>query len=268
VSTPRRSLSLCAWACNEAPIVELFVQKTVADLARVSDDFELIVVDDGSTDGTLEKLHALQPSTPQLRVVSHGRNRGYGACFDTTLRLTTKDVVLWNTVDMFFDTAELPAFLARLDEFDLVQGVRTDLEANPLRGKLNTVVNYWLIRVLFGIPMSEFQNVKVFRRWLLDRIELQAQSGFVNAEIGIKAHYLGARMTEVPMTFQPRRGGQPKPASAAVVWGTLSDVFGLWFQWVVLRRAPRAPVRHPVVTLPARAWGKAGFPKGRTNGRY
>ena len=260
----RRSVSLCSWACNEESIIDEFVRKTIVDLERVADDYELIVVDDGSTDRTLERLRALQTTTPALRVTSHGRNLGYGKCFDTTLRMATKDVVLWNTVDMFFDTAELPRFLQYLGEFDLIQGVRTDLLANHLRGKLTTIVNYWLIRLLFGIRMSEFQNVKVLRRALMDRIHLQARSGFVNAEIGLKAHFLGARIKEVPMQFHSRKGGEPKGAPIAVLWTTLSDVLGLWFQWVVLRRVPRAPVRHAVATLPQRAWSELGSRKGRS----
>ena len=259
---PRPRLSLCAWACNEEPIIDEFVRKTDADLKRVSDDYELIVVDDGSTDSTLERLRAAQATVPALRVATHGRNLGYGSCFRTTIGMATKDVILWNTVDMFYDTAELPRFLQHLDQFDLVQGVRTDLGANPWRGKLTTFVNYWLIRALFGIRMSEFQNVKVLKRALMDRIQLQAETGFVNAEIGIKAHCLGARIKEVEMTFHPRRGGGPKGAPLRLLRRTFTEVLRLWFQWMVLRRIPRAPVRHAVDTLAVRRWSTPEFLKG------
>src|SRR5262249_16342350 len=150
----RPSLSLCAWAHNEEGIIDEFVRKTDADLRRVSDDYEIIVVDDGSGDGTLERLHALQARFPPLRVATHEKNLGYGSCFRTTLGMATKDVVLWNTIDMFHDTAELHTLLQHLDRFDLIQGVRTDLDANQWHRKLTTIVNYWLIRTLFAIPMS------------------------------------------------------------------------------------------------------------------
>ena len=261
---PRPTVSLCAWACNEEAIVDSFVRTTMADLGRVSDDYELIVVDDGSTDRTLERLRTLQAEFPALRVATHGRNLGYGQCFRTTLGMATRELLLWNTVDMFHDTAELPRLLQYLDRFDLVQGVRTDLQANPWRGKLTTIVNYWLIRTLFRLPMSEFQNVKVLKRTLFEQMQLQADSGFVNAEIGIKAFYLGARIKEVEIVFHPRRGGESKGARPAVLWRTLADVFGLWFQWLVLRRMPRAPIQHPVETLPRRSWSTREFLKGRS----
>jgi glycosyltransferase involved in cell wall biosynthesis len=260
----RPSVSLCAWACNEETLIDVFVQKTDADLKRVSDDYELIVVDDGSTDATLERLRALEAQFPALRVATHGRNLGYGSCFRTTIGMATKQIILWNTIDMFHDTTELPTLLCHLDRFDLIQGVRTDLDANPWNRKLTTLVNYWLIRLLFTIRMSEFQNVKVFRRGLMDGIRLEAHSGFVNAEIGIKAFYLGARIKEVEIAFHPRRGGESKGASPQMLWLTLSDVIRLWFQWVVLRRAPRAAVQHPVEILPRRRWSRPEFLKGRS----
>src|SRR5262249_34517808 len=160
------------WACNEEPIVDEFVRKTDADLKAVADDYEIIVVDDGSSDRTLERLRALEAAFPALRVATHGRNRGYGACFRTTLGMATKQIVLWTTVDIFHDTADLPRLLQHLDRFDLIQGVRTDLDANALHRKLTTLVNYWLIRVLFAVPLSEFQNVKVLKRELLRQIRL------------------------------------------------------------------------------------------------
>ena len=259
----RPSLSLVAWALNEEAIIDRFVRKTDADLRRVADDYELIVVDDGSTDETLPRLCTLQAEFPALRVAAHGRNLGYGACFRTTIGMATKGVLLWNTIDMFHDTAELGRLLAPLGEFDLVQGVRTDLDANPWHGKLATSVNYWLIRIMFGIALSEFQNVKVFRRSLMDRIVLESESGFVNAEIGIKAFYLGARIKEVAITFHPRQGGEAKGVRPSLLWRTLADIFGSWFRWVVLRRVPRAARSQPIEPLPHRRWDRPAFLKRR-----
>jgi glycosyltransferase involved in cell wall biosynthesis len=264
VTGGRSSISLCAWAWNEESTIDEFVRKTDADLRRLTTDYELIVVDDGSTDRTLERLRALQQTFPALRVATHGRNRGYGSCFRTTIGMSTKDVILWNTVDMFHDTAELASFLQHLPQFDLIQGVRTDLGANAWHRKLTTIVNYWLIRILFRIPLSEFQNVKVLKRSVMDRIQLEAESGFVNAEIGIKAYYLGARIKEVPMKFHRRRAGESKGAPPAILWRTLHDVFRLWFRWVVLRRAPRAAVTHPIETLHSRQWDRPEFLTGRS----
>jgi len=263
MSKGRPSVSLVSWALNEEAIIDGFVRKTDADLRRITDDYELIVVDDGSRDTTLSRLRVLQAQFPALRVATHGRNLGYGSCFRTTIGMATKEVLLWNTVDMFHDTAELGRLLAPLDEFDLVQGVRTDLDANPWNRKLTTIVNYWLIRLMFGIPMSEFQNVKVLKRSLIDQMVLEADSGFVNAEIGIKAFYLGARIKEVAITFRPRPGGESTGARPSLLWRTLTDILRLWFRWVVLGSASRVAAPPPIERLPRRRWGRPEFLSGR-----
>ena len=155
---------------------------------------------------------------------------------------------------MFFDTADLPKFYEHFENYDLIQGVRTDLKANAWSRKLTTFVNYWMIRILFSIPMSEFQNVKFVRKTYMDQIKLESGSIFTNPEIGIKSYYLGARIKEVEMTFQNRTKGKQKGARLKSLYGTFRDITKHWFLWIVLGRVKRIETLAPIERIEKRKW--------------
>ncbi len=248
------SLSLCAWAYNEEELIDEFVETSDRDLKAVSDDYEIIIVDDGSKDRTWEKLNKLTEKYPALRIVRHDINQDVGYGYRTTMPMACKEIIFWNTIDRFHDMKELPKFLQYMERYDMVQGVRTDLSANPLSRKLTTYFNYNLIRLLFGIPMSEFQNVKFVKKWILDRITLESGSIFTNAEIGIKAYFLGAKIKEVPMTFLSREKGNAKGARLSSIWKTFRDIIKHWFLWMVLGRIERVKNPVPVDRVDSKKW--------------
>jgi len=145
------SLSLWAWALNEENLVESFVEKSIRDLRVVTGDYEIILVDDGSTDGTWEEMQKVAKNYPEVKIVKHEKNLRPGLCMHTCLKHTTKDIVFWNTVDSFFDTTKLQEWVDELDSCDMLQGIRTDLKANTIYRKLTHLVNYYLIRVMFNL---------------------------------------------------------------------------------------------------------------------
>lgn len=250
----RCSISLCAWAYNEEDLIEEFVRKTDEDLKRVSDDYEIIVVDDCSTDTTWQRLQTLKEKYPILKIVRHPKNFDVGYGFRTAIPLATKEIITWNTIDMFYDTRDLPRFLQYMDSYDLLQGVRSDLRANAPARRLTTLVNYHLIRFLFGIPLSEFQNVKLVRKTLMDQIQLESGSIFTNAEIGIKAYYLGARIKEVEMTFHGRKRGKAKGARLKSLAKTFRDILWFWWKWRILGQIKRTTKSGTIDPLPKKSW--------------
>lgn len=233
------SFSLWSWALNEEGLVEDFVQKSVGHLSRVSDDFEIILVDDGSTDRTWEIMSGLSKKYPMLKIIRHGENLQPGLCMHTCKKHTTKEIVFWNTVDMFFDTAQLPEFVKYLDEYDVVQGIRVDRKSNTYRGlyrRINSLINYYLIRLLFGVPLHDFQNV-TFLRWdFIKSIEFDSASSFTNPECVIKAYYSGKKIKEVQMKHMDRSSGKAKGGRPNTVMIAVRDILKCFFLWRILRR--------------------------------
>ena len=223
-------------AYNEEELIEPFVQKSVRDLSAVTNDFEIVLVNDGSTDQTLPIARRLSQEFPQLKVVDAGRNLGTGANMLPGFRAATKEWILNNTVDAFFNTEDLPRLLSVLDGADGVSGYRTDLSANNPYQKLLTLGNFCLIRLLFGVNLKAFQTVQIHRRDFLSTITIDARSSFVSPELLIRAHAAGKVIREVPVVFHKRTAGRSKGGSLRHVARTFKDILRFWWRWKVLAR--------------------------------
>ena len=228
-----KSLSMVVPCFNEKELLESFVRKSMADLRAVSDDFELVLVEDGSTDGSADIARRLAKELPELHVVDLGRNLGTGANIREGFKHATKDVVFVNTVDGVLDTADLPYLLPAVEEYDVVSAYRTDLSANNPYQKLLTTMNILLVRLLFPLKLRAYQTVQFHRREFLQSVKIEGSSSFVSPELLIKANAVGMTIIEVPVKFHARKAGQPKGGKLIHVWRSLRDVFGHWYRWII-----------------------------------
>lgn len=236
------SLSLVATALNERELIEEFVEKSLRDLQAVTSDFEVVVVDDGSTDGTSEILDALSERHPRLKVIHNGVTLGTGRAYIPGFQAASKDVVFNNTVDMFFDTADLPRLLPLLEDVDVLSCYRTDLTANSVYQKLLTVVNRELVHVLFGMGLTAYQTLQFHPREFIQGVCIEARSSFISPELLYKAKCADLRIGEAPIVFHPRRKGTPKGGNPRGVYRSIRDILKYWVRWRVLNRP--MPVTH------------------------
>ena len=187
------SLSAVLPAYNEEAIIERTVKHVASVLRGLASDFEVIVTNDGSRDRTGEILRHLQASEPDLhlRVVTHERNRGYGAALASGFDAATKDLIFLTNGDKQFDVAELTDFLPAIDaQTDLVIGWRRK-RADPLMRKLNALGWKTLVNLLFGYTARDVDCAfKLFRRRVWESMTVHARGATFSAEFLIKARRL------------------------------------------------------------------------------
>lgn len=234
------SLTLFCYALNEERLIEKFLRKSVHDLQKVTDDFEIVFHNDGSTDRTLEIAQAVALELAQIKIWDNGRNRGVGFCYRETFGRAAKDWLFVNTVDEFWNTEDLGKFLPHLADGGIVAGVRLQRKhCYGLWRQILSWTNYYLIRFLFGLKLRDFQNVHFYPRGFVSQIPLESTSTFTSPEILIKARALGLPIVEVPMQFQPRKEGKAKGARLKNLIHSAAEIFRFWFRWEILGEKAR-----------------------------
>jgi glycosyltransferase involved in cell wall biosynthesis len=190
-------------------------------------DYEMIAVDDGSTDRTGQILEDLQKSLPFLRVIGHKRNLGYGASLREAFAKATKEYVFFTDSDMQFDVREISLLLPLAEKYDIVVGYRHKRCDPFLRIFLSWGYNF-LARRVFGLKIRDIDCAfKLFRRSVFDVIKIKSRNFFASTEIMAKARYYGFTCIEVPVTHYPRRKGHTtvKPSN---IPRTLAEMAKIW----------------------------------------
>lgn len=229
---------------DEATIAQM-VHVAVATLERVGvSDAEVIVVNDGSTDGSAALLEELMLREPRLRVVTHDRNRGYGGALLSGFAASTRQWVFYTDGDGQFDPAELELLVERAsDDVDVVQGYKLRRADGPVRAVIGRVYHRF-VSLFFGLKIRDTDcDFRLIRRATLDRVTLVHTTGVICVELVRKLQDTGARFTEVGVHHYRRVHGKSEFFRAGAILRTLWGLAGLWVQLVVLRRG-RTP--HPV----------------------
>ncbi len=206
-SAERPRLSVVVPLYNEEESVGPLVQ-AVRD--ALGDSWELLLVDDGSRDGTVERAQALVAADPRVRLVRLARNYGQTPAMQAGFDLARGDIVVTMDGDLQNDPRDIPLVVARLEEgYDLVAGYRERRQDVFLRRRLPSMIANWLIRQATGVPIRDNGcSLKAFRRTVVDRLHLYSDMHrFIPA---VAAATAGARITEMPVRHHARRYGQSK----------------------------------------------------------
>ncbi len=222
------SISAFFPAYNEEGNVTAMVERFTAVLPQLADDYEIIVVNDGSRDRTAEIADGLAAADPHVRVVHHGQNRGYGGALKSGFDASQKAYVFFTDGDGQFDVAEIANLLPHIPEYDVVIGYRIDRAEGGLR-RLNAGAWNFLVRQLFGIPSRDVDCAfKLFDRRVFDVVHPEAEGAMISTEILARTVRAGFKITEVGVHHYVRRHGTPTGANPLVIARAFYELFRLY----------------------------------------
>lgn len=232
---PFEKLSIFYPMWNEEEYIERALtagRRACEQLVRSGDigDYELIVVDDASTDRTAAIADQLAAADPRVQVVHHARNRKLGGAIKTGFATATGDVILYTDADLPFDMAELPRAVRLLREYDadIVSAYRFDRTGEGYLRSVYTFVYNLLIRTLFDVKARDINFAfKLCRARVFDHVELRSEGSFIDAELVIRATRLGYEMLQFGVDYFPRTRGVSTLSSPSVITTILREMWEL-----------------------------------------
>ena len=212
-----------------------------ATLERLVDDFEVLVVNDGSRDHTREILAALEKAFPRLRVIDHEKNQGYGGALRSGFYGARKELVFYTDGDAQYDPREVQALLARMqDGVDMVNGWKIS-RSDPLHRIIIGKTYCRLMKLFFAIKLKDIDcDFRLMRRKIFEQIKLDSSSGTICVELVKKIERAGFRIEEVPVHHYFRAYGRSQFFNFRRLFRTGIDLFRLWKRLMISeRRATR-----------------------------
>ena len=243
------SLSMFFPAYNDAGTIASLVIQAVRVASRLTDNFEVIVVNDGSRDATGSIADELVRQYPQVRVVHHPQNRGYGGALRTGFATATKDLIAYTDGDAQYDPSELEVLWNRLtDDIDMVQGYKIS-RSDPMHRIIIGRIYHYTVKLMFRLKVRDVDcDFRLMRREIFDRVRLERDTGVICLEMMRKFQDVGVRIVEVPVHHYHRTHGRSQFFNFRRVFWTGIDVLKLWVQLVVLRRQSSAVLfRNPTI---------------------
>ncbi len=227
------SISAFFPAYNDAGTIASMVVVTDRTLRALTDDYEIIVVNDGSPDHTGEILEDLAARYPRLRIVTHPRNRGYGGALRSGFAHATKELIFYTDGDAQYDPRELTVLLEALTpDIDLVNGYKIERH-DPLHRIIIGRIYHHVVRTAFRLRMRDVDcDFRLLRRHIFERVDLREDSGVICVELMTKVHQAGFRIAEVPVHHYHRAYGKSQFFNFPRIARVARDLIRLWYQLI------------------------------------
>ena len=216
---------------NEELNIEHAVEAAVESLQKYSDDYEIVIVDDASTDDSPAIVARLAKENPRLRVVRHEKNRKLGATLRSGFDATTKDLIFYMDADIPFDPDVLGRAIRALEVTgaDMIAAYRHDRTMEGPKRAVYTLLYNWLIGILFGWPHRDINfSFKLMKRKVLEAIELKSEGSLIDAELVVKAKNHGFAIQQMGIDYFPRIRGTSNLASVGVILKIFRELIKLY----------------------------------------
>ncbi len=234
-------------AYNDAGTIASMVLAALHTCARLTDDYEVIVINDGSSDYTGEVLAEMEAKYERMRVITHPKNRGYGGALKTGFKAAAKELVFYTDGDAQYDAHELALLMVALrPDVDIVQGYKIERQ-DPIFRIIIGRTYHWIVKLAFGLHLRDTDcDFRLIRKSALDRFDLKSDTGTMPLELVKRLQESGAVFAEVPVHHYHRAYGRSQFFNFPRLWATGVNLLKLWIE-LVLR--PRMTGRKPVKSI-------------------
>ncbi len=223
-------LSLVLPAHNEVTNLRDVTRRALEVLPQLAESFEIVVVDDGSRDGTGDLLDQIAAEHPEIIAVHHPKNRGYGAALKSGFAAATGDHIMFMDSDLQFDIADLSFLAPFVPKYDIVAGYRIDRKDATYRIIYANIFKL-AVRLLFQVKVRDIDCAfKVFRADLVKSMELESPGALINTEILAKSARSSANLIEVGVHHFPRQSGESSGGSPKVVFRAMRETILLFLR--------------------------------------
>jgi glycosyltransferase involved in cell wall biosynthesis len=241
------SISVVFPAYNDAGTIASMVLAALNTCASLTDDYEVIVVENGSTDYTVEVLEDLTKTHEHLRISTHRDALGYGGALRLGFKIASKEFIFYTDGDAQYDAHELTLLVTALrPEVDVVQGYKI-ARHDPIFRIVIGRIYHWIVKLAFGLPIRDTDcDFRLIRRSALERFTMKSDTGTFPVELVKKLHESGAVFAEVPVHHYHRAYGRSQFFNFKRLWATGVQLLQLWRDLVL---TPRLTGRKPVKSV-------------------
>ncbi len=250
---PKSHLSMTVfYPCyNEEANVERTTLAALATCERLFEDYEVIIVNDGSRDRTGEIADRLAAGHPRVRAVHNRPNRGYGGALARGFSEARKDYIFYTDGDGQFDFAEMEKLLPMLEQYDIVSCYRLDRK-DPLQRKVNAWCWGRLVNALLNIRLRDVDCAfKIYPRRFIEQIEMRSTGALIDTEMLAKARRLGYSIGQTGVHHYPRTQGEQTGANFKVILRAFRELFGLYKHIRQTGRSTQPNPARPDVVRPS-----------------
>ena len=237
------SLSIFFPCYNDAGTIPTMVIRATQTARQVTDDFEIIVLDDGSHDDSVQVLQEVQCAIPQLRVIEHDQPSGYGGNVRAGIAASTKEWVFYTDGDAQYDVRELGLLVEALQPgIDVVNGWKIKRK-DPLHRIIIGLAYQYFVKLMFGLQIRDVDcDFRLMRRSIFDTVELESVTGTITFEMVKKIQDAGYQFAEVPVNHYYRQYGTSQFFNFARVARTLMALAGWWWRLVIKQEGKQQTV--------------------------
>ncbi len=224
---------------NDAGTVEIMVTKLTQVLKKLTNDYEIIMVDDCSPDDAGKIANSLAKKDSKLKVIHHEKNKGYGGALKSGFKNATKDLVFYTDGDAQYDVLELEELYKHIDQYDVVNGYKLNRADGIHRKVIGWMYNTGM-HLAFNLTVKDIDcDFRLMHRKIFDRVELEADTGMICVEMMKKIQDAGFTIKNVPVHHYDRTYGKSQFLNIKRVAKTLKGLSGLWIDLVLLGKQKR-----------------------------